>query len=149
MKKCDTCKRTDVQFGKNKSKIDGLQSRCKECDRIRGKKYYRDNPQQQEAAVKRSKKRLEECQNRICEYLTKHPCVDCGEANIVLLEFDHVNSTTKTNNISVLLSKTKTWNKILLEIEKCVVRCANCHRIKTAHQFGNYRLKWLSILNVE
>ena len=34
------------------------------------------------------------------------------------------------------------WNLILEEIKKCEVRCANCHRIKTANQFGFEKLKW-------
>jgi hypothetical protein len=32
------------------------------------------------------------------------------------------------------------WNRIKEEIRKCDVRCANCHRLRTAKQFGWKRL---------
>jgi hypothetical protein len=68
------------------------------------------------------------------EYLLCHPCVDCGEADIIVLEFDHRNREDKkycigrTTNFSL--------NTLKREIEKCDVRCANCHRRKTFKDLG-------------
>lgn len=149
MKKCGICKRTDVEFSRNKAKLDGLQTRCKECDKIRGRLYYKQNPKQQKMAQERSKRRLADLQHKICEFLATHQCVDCGESNIVLLEFDHVSGDTKKDDVANMLNRGFGWEKILAEIQKCDVRCANCHRMKTAKQFGNYRLDWLSSSNVE
>ena len=59
-------------------------------------------------------------------YLLDHPCVDCGESNPIVLEFDHVRGE-KTADISTLKSKGK-LAAIKREIPKCEVRCANCHR---------------------
>lgn len=71
------------------------------------------------------------------EYLRLHPCVDCGEADPVVLEFDHVRGT-KRCNVSQMVSSYLSWATILKEIAKCDVRCANCHRRRTAIQFGWY-----------
>lgn len=30
------------------------------------------------------------------------------------------------------------WEKVKTEIAKCEIRCANCHAVKTAKQFGWY-----------
>ena len=64
---------------------------------------------------------------QVREYLNNHPCVDCGEDDPVVLEFDHV-FDTKTANISDLVKTNHCWNTIIKEIQKCEVRCANCHR---------------------
>ena len=40
----------------------------------------------------------------------------------------------------MVLSAHKPWIRVTAEIEKCDVRCGNCHRIRTAAQFGSYRL---------
>ncbi len=71
------------------------------------------------------------------EYLLNHPCVDCGEADPVVLQFDHQGS--KDANVSDL-AKTS-LNRIKQEIEKCEVRCVNCHSLKTAKERGYYQ--WL------
>jgi hypothetical protein len=70
-------------------------------------------------------------------YLLEHPCVDCGEADPVVLEFDHMRDKVKA--VSVLLSNGHEWKQILAEIEKCEVRCANCHRRRTATAGKFYR----------
>jgi hypothetical protein len=68
-------------------------------------------------------------------YLMSHPCVDCGESDPVVLEFDHVKGK-KTNDVSVLIARGKPLDVIKNEVEKCEVRCGNCHRRKTARQRG-------------
>jgi hypothetical protein len=40
--------------------------------------------------------------------------------------------------VSALVNGKYSWSKILEEIEKCDVRCANCHRRRTAKQLGWY-----------
>lgn len=57
-------------------------------------------------------------------------CIDCGyNEHACVLDFDHVRGK-KIGSISKML-RTHSWNEVLKEIEKCEVRCANCHRIKT------------------
>lgn len=63
----------------------------------------------------------------VLSYLAAHPCVDCGEDDPVVLEFDHV-QTDKVASISDLVHKGYKLELIVAEIEKCEVRCANCHR---------------------
>jgi hypothetical protein len=74
----------------------------------------------------------------LVEYLKDHPCVDCGESDIVVLEFD--NQRDKLLNISVLCRDGYSLEKLKQEIAKCEVVCANCHRRRTAKQFGWYRV---------
>ena len=68
------------------------------------------------------------------EFLIEQACVDCGEADPIVLEFDHVRGT-KQDNVSTLIGRAFSWKRILEEVAKCEVRCANCHRRKTAAQF--------------
>ncbi len=60
------------------------------------------------------------------------PCVDCGCVNPVLLEFDHVRGE-KEKCISDMVRGAYSIDTIQKEIDKCEVRCANCHRLIT-HQ---------------
>jgi hypothetical protein len=75
---------------------------------------------------------------RVDDYLTTHPCVDCGEPNIVLLDFDHLRD--KVGDIASMVRTPRPWPEIQAEIDKCVVRCANCHARVTAFRVGAYRL---------
>ena len=71
----------------------------------------------------------------ITAYLKDNPCVDCGEADPVILEFDHVRD--KDFNISDAARKGVSMKKLKDEIAKCEVRCANCHRKKTYQRSGS------------
>ena len=74
---------------------------------------------------------------KIFDYYKTHQCIDCGENNPIVLEFDHRDGVEKIDNISRLIDRS--WDTIKKEIDKCDVRCANCHRIRTAKQQGWYK----------
>src|SRR5688572_8234175 len=58
-------------------------------------------------------------------------CVDCGyDAHPAALDFDHRDPSTKLLEVSQMSSEAG-WDRLVAEAEKCDIRCANCHRIKT------------------
>lgn len=63
---------------------------------------------------------------------------DCGENDPACLDFDHIKGE-KIDSVSQLCMRAYSLNKILKEIEKCELRCANCHRKKTAKDFNWYK----------
>jgi hypothetical protein len=111
------------------------QGRCRECHATYRRQHYirnRDTYIKQEVA--RIRRYRDENRPLIREYLRAHPCVDCGEADIVVLDFDHRDPAAKRYNVT-LLAAHKSWTRVMAEIEKCDVRCSNCHRRRTALQF--------------
>lgn len=88
--------------------------------------YYKTKAEKSRAINTKIKAKL------VLAYLQEHPCVDCGEKDPVVLDFDHQHSKLKT--IGVLVNLNVSWDKIAAEITKCEVRCANCHRRKTAKE---------------
>jgi hypothetical protein len=77
------------------------------------------------------------------EYLKSHPCVGCGETDILVLEFDHEelkSERKKPHSVTDLLKHSRA--RLIKEIEKCEVRCANCHKRRTAIQMDSYRLRF-------
>ena len=73
----------------------------------------------------------------LIEYFETHPCVDCGETDPVVLEFDHL--AAKSFDIGQSIDR-RPWAAILAEIEKCEVVCANCHRRRTAIRRRSWRV---------
>jgi len=72
----------------------------------------------------------------LLNYLSDRSCMDCAENDPVVLDFDHRDRITKFKSINKMLSGHYGWNTILVEINKCDVRCANCHRRRTYKQLG-------------
>src|SRR5205085_9607325 len=114
-------------------------SYCLVCGRAHAKAHYSKNIQYY---VKKARARRDgligDINEKLFEYLETHPCVDCSETDPVVLEFDHVRGE-KSYNVSAMGWLALSWNSLLKEIEKCEVRCANCHRRKTAERLGSYR----------
>jgi L-lysine 2,3-aminomutase len=64
-------------------------------------------------------------------------CLDCGEADIVVLEFDHVGP--KRDCVVNLAAGGYSLRTLQHEVEQCEIRCANCHRRRTFETFGGFR----------
>jgi hypothetical protein len=135
-KRCCTCgvvKPLD-EFNRLGRAKDGRQPRCRQCH----KDWHAEHKEHHNALIHARTRRLRmELATRIVEYLKSHPCVDCGEDNPVVLEFDHLRD--KVDNVSGLVRRLTSWQAIEDEIRKCEVVCANCHRIRTAQRAGTYR----------
>ena len=55
-------------------------------------------------------------------------CTKCGFDHHAALDFHHEDPTEKEYNVNRLVSDGR-FKKAYAEIEKCIVLCANCHRI--------------------
>lgn len=105
-----------------------LRADCKECVRKRGRAYYERDPDRYLYNIRKvHAKARAAAKQYVSDYLSSHPCVDCGETDPVVMEFDHVRGE-KINNVSAMVAKAYRLWRIEQEIEKCDVRCANCHR---------------------
>ena len=144
MKICPRCKAKKAldEFYKKKDRRAG--SYCEPCQHA----YVREHYLKTSAAYNARRYALHReytKRNRgiVLEHLVNNPCVDCGESDLVVLDFDHVRGT-KTMHVSRMIVGGTSVETLLAEIAKCVVRCANCHRRKTAVERGSYRNQpWL------
>tara|TARA_B100000073_G_scaffold209672_1_gene173990 strand:- start:164 stop:586 length:423 start_codon:yes stop_codon:yes gene_type:complete len=72
-------------------------------------------------------------------------CVGCGETNIDLLQFDHIDRTKKTGVISRLTNE-----QLKTELYNCQVLCKECHRIKTmVHHDNNPILQGYKLASID
>jgi hypothetical protein len=136
-KKCSKCKlvKPISEWGLNKKQSDGLQTCCKECTRQLNNKRYKESQSHRDRIKNNNKNTRIKNKKNVWNYLLEHPCVDCGESDPVVLEFDHLRDKEFIISRGVSV---RSWDSIQNEILKCEVRCANCHRRKTSKQFGHY-----------
>ena len=142
-KRCPNCdaRKPVTEFGFKNRARGWLQSWCRGCERVyktdwylRHRQHHIEHVRVQRAATKVANR------IRILAHLIDHPCVGCGETNLVVLDFDHLRD--KRWSIAYMVSGGFPWSTIETEIAKCQVLCANCHRIKTAKERGYYDQKF-------
>ena len=126
MKRCPECKRrkslSDFAFS-NKAK-GKRQPYCDPCRRKRAKVSYKKYKKQTiKAVIARNNKMYE----RFQEFKKTLSCEKCGENEPSCLDFHHKDSKQKSFTISESVAQVG-WDRLMEEIKKCAVLCANCHR---------------------
>jgi len=58
-------------------------------------------------------------------------CIDCGEMpHTAAMAFHHLDPSKKDFTIAKIRNKASLTNTVKLELDKCVLLCANCHAIR-------------------
>lgn len=108
---------------------------CRRCRAAYKRAHYAAHQKRYVANAAARTRRVTVTRTRfIIDYLGRHPCVDCGEADPLVLEFDHLGD--KKFNISEAIRGYRSMDAFLVELQKCEVVCANCHRRRTAVRGG-------------
>ena len=114
-------------------------SYCRPCCREYGREHYERNRERYLGRIRRRRDIDRPANQRyVDDYLATHPCVDCGEADPVVLEFDHRDPSQKRDDVG-RLAHSDSLVLVIAEVAKCDVRCGNCHRRRTLRMFGSYR----------
>ena len=121
-------------FAWRRRELGQLDTYCRPCRAAYKREHYLANRQRYIAAAGARKATLIAARTLfLVDYFRRHPCVDCGETDPIVLEFDHL--ADKKFGIAAGL-RTRNWQDVLNEIDKCEVVCANCHRRRTANRGG-------------
>jgi len=76
--------------------------------------------------------------HKITEIKMSNFCQRCGiedSEHPEIFDFDH--QYNKRECVSNLIQQAALWYRVWEEIKKCIILCANCHRIKTASDRAN------------
>mgnify|MGYP003441980246 CR=1 FL=1 len=100
---------------------------CREANRLAQQQWRAANPDKGAAAAKRRYAKV----RAVVDELKTLPCTDCGHTYPPeCMDFDHIDDN-KEMSVGHAVSKNWSIDRILREIKKCELVCANCHRIRT------------------
>lgn len=71
--------------------------------------------------------KIRDRRKKLDEYKQTLACAGCGTTDHRVLEFHHRDPSEKELEVSLMLNWS--WKKMMAEVHKCDVLCANCHRI--------------------
>ena len=127
MKTCGDCNQSKSESEFNKKGKDRLQSRCRECQKIWYKNYYKTSPKEK-ARIYESNRQIFLTKQKIIKDAKDVPCADCGiKYPSYVMDFDH----QRDKAFTIARTSNATIQQIREEIQKCEVVCANCHRERT------------------
>lgn len=96
--------------------------------------WYERNKSQHKQRSREQKEKKE----AMLRELKRQPCMDCGKSyTTCVMEFDHRDPSTKVEGVSTLL-RSASMKRVLEEIEKCDLVCANCHKMR-GHVRGSHQ----------
>ncbi len=129
MKRCTKCKRlrpASRYYKHNNGRV-GRVARCDECIRNESRARYRRN--RSSRLAQKAQARAE--RRKLVHDLKQRACMDCGEKYPPhVMDFDHLPGTEKIGDVASLMNSGPVA-KLVAEIAKCDLVCANCHRMRT------------------
>lgn len=125
-KVCTKCRNSKdlTLFPARKSSKDKRASWCRTCYKVNWDERYIKNHEHLRKSHNQSRQKIHEQNARkVFEYLIQNLCINCGEADPIVLEFDHREQFDKIESISNLI-RDAAWEGIENEIKKCDVLCS-------------------------
>lgn len=129
LKRCSCCKifKPFSDYHKDSSNKYGLAYNCKTCANLKSQTWH----SQRENLDKRNQRVQERVRDRKRRYIHQMGdcCADCGQSfPDVCYDFHHLDDSTKefhpANGLKLSPARLKK------ELEKCILLCSNCHRIR-------------------
>ncbi len=118
-----------------------LQSTCRACKSTYNTEWHAKNRVRHTAQIKAGKARLLAGHRELIDGLKRgNPCADCGLVfHPCAMDFDHVRGQ-KIDHVSKLSASAISRKRILDELAKCELVCANCHRVRTYNRMREERV---------
>lgn len=136
MKKCTKCGFNKPLEEFNRRGSNGHQAWCKLCVKTYDKSRYDANPTRY-TATKATRRR--ELAAWVWDLKKDKPCTDCGVIfHPAAMQWDHI-SNDKAIDIANTAGSSWSRKRILEEISKCELVCANCHHIRTFYRREHLR----------
>ena len=121
-KTCNRCNTEYIPYAKKTSW-------CRACKREYDREYHRNRDHEAKARkVKLQNDRRCAIRQSVVEYLRENPCVDCGNSDIRVLDFDHIDPDSKSLNVSDMMRAGYSADSIFKEINKCRVIVTGKHK---------------------
>lgn len=113
-----------IEFYKASKLPSGFQSRCKLCTKIsyNGYRHKRLSHYKKVKEDRRIQKTL-----RVIQLKETQGCQCCNETFGPCLQFHHLDPNMKSYNIADMVARDASWNRLIVEVKKCIVVCGNCH----------------------
>jgi hypothetical protein len=90
--------------------------------------YNSQDNEYKKKKYQRTSERKKQVRFWLYELKAETTCCMCGENFPPVLDYHHVKSSDKKLEISWMVARGFGKEKILEEIEKCILLCCNCHR---------------------
>ena len=94
-------------------------------DMLEYSRFYEKSNKSHRAALK--KNRRKRIRKWYRDYKRTLVCSRCPENHLACLTFHHLEPSNKHSDVTAMVQGGSKIEKILAEIEKCIVLCANCH----------------------
>ena len=121
--KCNVLKLFE-DFAANSACSTGRAGTCKICMNLNSQRHYEENKERKLELVNTRNRR----KKRAAVELLGGRCHDChGEFHQCVYDFHHVDGTKEMNPSKALCMS---WDRAVEELNKCVLLCANCHRLR-------------------